>query len=243
MSARSNWRSTRTHKIIGAAAQHARQHRRLYRIRPAAADAVRHDRHGGRRLRHSRRLCRDQGGAVEHQPDRALSRRRPPRGELSDRARARGRRATSSASTRSSCAGATPFPPTRCRSSRRSARITIAAIFAGNLETALDAADYAGFAARAAQSKARGKLRGIGIANVIEQAAGPVPEYAEIRFNPSGTALLLLGTKTHGQGHDTAFKQILHETARHRSGRCAVYRRRHRSPSRSAWAPTARARW
>src|SRR6185437_292167 len=30
-------------------------------------------------------------------------------------------------------------------------------------------------------------------------------------FNPSGTALLLLGTKTHGQGHDTAFKQILHE--------------------------------
>jgi carbon-monoxide dehydrogenase large subunit len=38
-----------------------------------------------------------------------------------------------------------------------------------------------------------------------------VPEYAEVRFNPSGTALLLLGTKTHGQGHDTAFKQILHE--------------------------------
>ena len=54
-------------------------------------------------------------------------------------------------------------------------------------------------------------MRGIGIANVIEQAAGPVPEYAEVRFNPSGTALLLLGTKTHGQGHDTAFKQILHE--------------------------------
>jgi aerobic carbon-monoxide dehydrogenase large subunit len=83
--------------------------------------------------------------------------------------------------------------------------------FDANLTMALDAADRAGFAARAAQSKARGKLRGIGIANVIEQAAGPVPEYAEVRFNPSGTALLLLGTKTHGQGHDTAFKQILHE--------------------------------
>jgi len=36
-----------------------------------------------------------------------------------------------------------------------------------------------------------------------------VPEYAEIRFQPSGSALLLMGTKHHGQGHETAFKQIL----------------------------------
>jgi len=83
--------------------------------------------------------------------------------------------------------------------------------FARNLDMALEAVEHAGFAARAAKSTARGKLRGIGIANVIEQAAGPVPEYAEIRFNPSGTVLLMLGTKTHGQGHDTAFKQILHQ--------------------------------
>ncbi len=82
--------------------------------------------------------------------------------------------------------------------------------FPGNLEKALEAVD--GYAARAEKSKARGKLRGIGVANVIEQAAGPVPEYAEIRFNPSGTVIVLLGTKTHGQGHDTAFKQILHGT-------------------------------
>ena len=58
-------------------------------------------------------------------------------------------------------------------------------------------------------SRARGMLRGIGLANAIEQAAGPTPEYAEIRFNPSGSAILLMGTKTHGQGHETAFKQIL----------------------------------
>jgi carbon-monoxide dehydrogenase large subunit len=83
--------------------------------------------------------------------------------------------------------------------------------FPGNLEKALQAADHAGFAARVTQSSGRGKLRGIGVANVIEQAAGPVPEYAEIRFNPSGTAILFLGTKSHGQGHETAFKQILHE--------------------------------
>ena len=81
--------------------------------------------------------------------------------------------------------------------------------FPGNLDKALEA--LSGYAARVEQSKGQGKLRGIGVANVIEQAAGPVPEYAEIRFNPSGTVIVLIGTKTHGQGHDTAFKQILHQ--------------------------------
>jgi aerobic carbon-monoxide dehydrogenase large subunit len=83
--------------------------------------------------------------------------------------------------------------------------------FAKNLSMALEAADYAGFAARRDEARRRSRLRGIGLANVIEQAAGPVPEYAEIRFNPSGTVIILLGTKSHGQGHDTAFKQILNQ--------------------------------
>src|SRR6516165_4365489 len=55
-------------------------------------------------------------------------------------------------------------------------------------ETALAAADHAGFAMRREASKKQGMLRGIGLANAIEAAAGPVPEYAEIRFNPGGTA-------------------------------------------------------
>src|SRR6201984_2411087 len=81
--------------------------------------------------------------------------------------------------------------------------------FAKNMETALTEADHAGFAARREEAKKRGMLRGIGLANAVEAAAGPVPEYAEIRFNPGGTAMLLMGTKAHGQGHETAFKQIL----------------------------------
>jgi carbon-monoxide dehydrogenase large subunit len=83
--------------------------------------------------------------------------------------------------------------------------------FAKNMETALAAAHYASFAGRSEESRRRGMLRGIGLANAIEAAAGPVPEYAEIRFNPSGSAMLLMGTKAHGQGHETAFKQILCE--------------------------------
>jgi carbon-monoxide dehydrogenase large subunit len=83
--------------------------------------------------------------------------------------------------------------------------------FGENMEQALTFADVAGFEQRRKDSAARGKLRGIGIANAIEAAAGPVPEYAEIRFNPSGTAMLLMGTKTHGQGHETVYKQMLNQ--------------------------------
>ena len=83
--------------------------------------------------------------------------------------------------------------------------------FAHNMDMALTAGDFSGFPARLAASRARGKLRGIALANAIEQAAGPVPEYAEVRFQPSGSALLLMGTKNHGQGHETMYKQILHE--------------------------------
>lgn len=83
--------------------------------------------------------------------------------------------------------------------------------FARNMELALQHSELAGFEERREASVARGKLRGIALVNAIEQAAGPVPEYAEIRFQPGGSVMMLLGTKTHGQAHETSFKQILHE--------------------------------
>jgi carbon-monoxide dehydrogenase large subunit len=83
--------------------------------------------------------------------------------------------------------------------------------FAAQMEAALKLADVAGFPARREAARRRGKLRGIGVANAIERAAGPQPEFAEIRFAPSGTATVLMGTKNQGQGHETTFKQILHE--------------------------------
>ncbi|MGH7094328.1 MAG: xanthine dehydrogenase family protein molybdopterin-binding subunit, partial [Stellaceae bacterium] len=83
--------------------------------------------------------------------------------------------------------------------------------FAANQERVLEMADWAGFPARRAEAETRGKLRGIGIANPIEKAAGPGQEFAEIRFHPSGNATLLMGSKNQGQGHETTFKQILSE--------------------------------
>ena len=83
--------------------------------------------------------------------------------------------------------------------------------FPKNMAMALEHSDYAGFDARRKAAAAAGKLRGVAVVNAIEQGAGTVPEYAEVRFQPSGSAMLLLGTKDHGQGHETAFKQILFE--------------------------------
>ena len=83
--------------------------------------------------------------------------------------------------------------------------------FPRNLDDALAASDYSGFSKRREQSKQRGRLRGVGIANAVERAASPGLEFAEIRFNPGGTAMLLMGSKNQGQGHETTFKQIVAE--------------------------------
>ena len=83
--------------------------------------------------------------------------------------------------------------------------------FATGMERALKLADVAGFPARREAAAARGRLRGLAVVNAIERAAGPQPEFAEIRFAPSGSATIYMGTKNQGQGHETTFKQILHE--------------------------------
>lgn len=81
--------------------------------------------------------------------------------------------------------------------------------FAENLELCLDKADYDTFEARRAASFEKGHLRGIGIANTVEQAAGQGLEAADIVFDKQGRLTLMVGTKDHGQGHHTTFAQIL----------------------------------
>jgi carbon-monoxide dehydrogenase large subunit len=84
--------------------------------------------------------------------------------------------------------------------------------FEKSMRMALKAADWCGFAARREAARARGKLRGIGVANAIERSASPGQhEFAEIRFNPSGSATVFMGTKNQGQGHETVFRQIVNE--------------------------------
>ena len=94
--------------------------------------------------------------------------------------------------------------------------------FARSLEMALAAADYGGFAGRRQAARERGRLRGIGLAFVIERAAPPGIETVEIRFAPSGTVTVLAGPADGGQGHATMFTQIVCDRLGLDPGRVAV---------------------
>lgn len=87
--------------------------------------------------------------------------------------------------------------------------------FEKNLDRVLDLSDWQGFERRRRQSAKQGKLRGIGLASVVEIAGGPLAapaeEFAEIRFDPGGAVTLLSGTHSHGQGHETTFTQVVVE--------------------------------
>src|SRR6195256_6256931 len=94
--------------------------------------------------------------------------------------------------------------------------------YRASMKSALELSEYAGFAARKAQSAHNGKLRGVGFSAYIE-ACGIAPskavgslgagvglwESAEIRVNPGGTVEVLTGSHSHGQGHETTFAQIV----------------------------------
>lgn len=79
------------------------------------------------------------------------------------------------------------------------------------LDKALKFADVDGFAARRAESKARGRLRGMGIGDYLEVTAPPMKEQGGIRFEPNGDVTIITGTLDYGQGHWSAFAQVLTE--------------------------------
>jgi carbon-monoxide dehydrogenase large subunit len=80
------------------------------------------------------------------------------------------------------------------------------------LEKALAAADWDGYEARKAGSRARGKVRGRGIGNFLEATAPPSKEMGGLRFSEDGSVTIITGTLDYGQGHWTPFAQVLHQT-------------------------------
>jgi carbon-monoxide dehydrogenase large subunit len=96
----------------------------------------------------------------------------------------------------------------------------------GNYDALMDKmetlADTAGFAARRKASEANGKLRGLGINSYIE-ACGIAPsnlvgilgarvglyDAATVRVNATGSLSVMVGAHSHGQGHETAFPQVV----------------------------------
>jgi aerobic carbon-monoxide dehydrogenase large subunit len=90
------------------------------------------------------------------------------------------------------------------------------------LRKALDEVGYEALREEQATAREEGKLIGIGIASFTEVVgAGPSRKYdiaglkmfdsAELRVHPTGKAILKLGVKSQGQGHETTFAQIVAE--------------------------------
>ena len=82
--------------------------------------------------------------------------------------------------------------------------------------------DFTGFETRRKESEAKGKWRGLGINNYIE-ACGIAPsnlvgqlgaraglyDAATVRVNATGSISVMVGAHSHGQGHETAFPQVV----------------------------------
>jgi len=83
--------------------------------------------------------------------------------------------------------------------------------FAAHMARAQELADWKGFSRRLAQSKKAKKLRGIGLATYIEACGSNGPEAAVLRLEPDGSVTVLIGSQSTGQGHATAYAQLVAE--------------------------------
>ena len=79
------------------------------------------------------------------------------------------------------------------------------------LSEAVKDADWDGFEARRREAKGRGRLRGIGLAYYIETCGGGPSTPAMIRVEPDRTVTVIVGNQSNGQGHETAYAQIVSE--------------------------------
>ncbi len=77
------------------------------------------------------------------------------------------------------------------------------------LSRVAEEADLGGFTKRCEASKAKGRLRGIGLAFYIESILGAPEEDATLEFTDDGHVRLYVGTQSNGQGHETVFAKFL----------------------------------
>ncbi|HEV7996780.1 MAG TPA: xanthine dehydrogenase family protein molybdopterin-binding subunit, partial [Stellaceae bacterium] len=80
--------------------------------------------------------------------------------------------------------------------------------YEANMDLAIGIAEWDGFPARQAEAQARGRLRGLGLANYVESSIGAPRERSEITVTPAGRVEIVIGTGPSGQGHETSFAQV-----------------------------------
>ncbi|MGC1553948.1 MAG: xanthine dehydrogenase family protein molybdopterin-binding subunit [Bradyrhizobium sp.] len=83
--------------------------------------------------------------------------------------------------------------------------------FAAHLKRAMDIAEWKDFPKRAKAAKKHGLVRGIGLASYVEVCGTMGEETARVQLDPNGDVSVLIGTQSSGQGHQTAYAQIVAE--------------------------------
>jgi carbon-monoxide dehydrogenase large subunit len=79
------------------------------------------------------------------------------------------------------------------------------------LDEAVRIADVEGFPARRRKSEECGRRRGLGVAYYVEITAATGGEPAAVRFRSDGQVEAYVATQSSGQGHETAFAQVVAE--------------------------------
>jgi carbon-monoxide dehydrogenase large subunit len=83
--------------------------------------------------------------------------------------------------------------------------------FAAHMKRAMEVADWKEFPKRAKAAKKLGLVRGIGLASYVEVCGTMGEETANVRLDPNGDVTILIGTQSSGQGHQTAYAQLVSE--------------------------------
>ena len=81
--------------------------------------------------------------------------------------------------------------------------------FEGAMRACLKKADQSGFKRAEDDARARGKIRGFGFASYIECTAWGEGEEGSVGLERNGDFTVLIGTQSTGQGHETAYAQIV----------------------------------
>jgi carbon-monoxide dehydrogenase large subunit len=83
--------------------------------------------------------------------------------------------------------------------------------FTAHMKRAMEIANWKEFPRRAKAAKKQGLVRGIGLATYVEVCGTMGEETANVALDPNGDVSILIGTQSTGQGHQTAYAQLVAE--------------------------------
>src|SRR3954452_17618671 len=83
--------------------------------------------------------------------------------------------------------------------------------FTAHMKRAMEIANWNEFPKRAKAAKKQGLVRGIGLGTYVEVCGTMGEETANVALDPNGDVTILIGTQSSGQGHQTAYAQLIAE--------------------------------